>query len=49
MALHDVPEAGIAQGVLGLIADMLKTIKTKQDEILYRMKKRDFGDINGGD
>lgn len=40
---------GIALGVLGLLADMLKTIKTQQDEILYRMKKAEFGDMNGED
>lgn len=35
--------AGIALGILGLLADMMKTIKRGQDEILYRLKKRELG------
>ena len=38
--------SGLALGILGLLADMLKTIKTQQNEILYRMKKKEFD--NGG-
>ena len=38
---------GVALGVLSLLADMLKTIKTQQDEILYRLKKQELG--NGAD
>lgn len=30
---------GVSLGILALVADMLKTIKTEQDEILYRLKK----------
>ncbi len=37
---------GISLGILALVADMLKTIKIQQDEILYRMKKKEF---DGGD
>ena len=32
---------GLALGVLALVADMLKTIKTTQDEILYRLKRNE--------
>ena len=35
--------AGIALIVLALLADMLKTIRTDQEEILYRLRKRAFG------
>ena len=34
--------AGIALIVLALLADMMKTIKTSQDEILYKLKKQEF-------
>ncbi len=34
---------GFLLGVLGLLADMLKTLKKNQDEILYRMKRAEFG------
>jgi glycosyltransferase involved in cell wall biosynthesis len=33
---------GVVLGILALIADMLKTIKLKQDEILYRLKRSEF-------
>lgn len=33
---------GVSLGVLGLLADMLRTIKTTQEEILYRLKKKEF-------
>ena len=33
---------GLALGVLALLADMLKTIKSTQDEILYKMKKSEI-------
>jgi glycosyltransferase involved in cell wall biosynthesis len=44
---------GLALGILALIADMLKTIKTSHDEILYRLKRNEvdtdkmFQKING--
>jgi glycosyltransferase involved in cell wall biosynthesis len=34
---------GVALGTLALIADMLKTIKNNQEEILYKLKKAEFG------
>ncbi len=34
---------GISLGILALLADMLVRIKKNQDEILYRMKKEEFG------
>ncbi|MDO8460582.1 MAG: glycosyltransferase family 2 protein [Nanoarchaeota archaeon] len=37
--------AGLSLGILGLLADMLKTIRKDQQEILYRLKKRDFTPI----
>lgn len=33
---------GLSLGILALIADMLKTIKTNQEEILYRLKKAEI-------
>lgn len=33
---------GAAMGILAMIADMLKTMKTNQDEILYRLKKSEY-------
>ena len=33
---------GVSLAVLGLLADMLLTIKKNQDEIGYRLKKREF-------
>ncbi|MFH1290092.1 MAG: glycosyltransferase family 2 protein [Nanoarchaeota archaeon] len=45
---------GLALGILALVADMMKTIKSTQDEILYKMKKTEFENgkmfekINGG-
>jgi len=33
---------GVSLGVLGLLADMLLTIKKNQDEICYRLKKKEF-------
>ncbi|MBU0466391.1 MAG: glycosyltransferase family 2 protein [Nanoarchaeota archaeon] len=45
---------GLALGILALIADMMKTIKTTQDEILYRLKRQDvenseiLNKLNGG-
>lgn len=38
---------GFMLGVLGLLADMLKTIKKNQDEVLYRLKKEEFNGRNG--
>ncbi|MBU0978034.1 MAG: glycosyltransferase family 2 protein [Nanoarchaeota archaeon] len=44
---------GAALAVLALVADMLKTIKGTQDEVLYRLKKNEvehgesFRDLNG--
>jgi peptidoglycan hydrolase CwlO-like protein len=32
---------GAALGVLAMVADMLKTMKTNQDEILYRLKRNE--------
>ena len=34
--------SGIALIVLGLLADMLKTVKSSQDEILYKLKKHEL-------
>jgi glycosyltransferase involved in cell wall biosynthesis len=34
---------GISLGVLALLADMLVRVKTNQEEILYKMKKQEFG------
>ena len=34
---------GISLGILALLADMLKRIKGNQDEILYRLRKQEFG------
>ena len=34
---------GLVLGILALVADMLKSIKSNQDEILYRLKKSEFG------
>lgn len=36
---------GVALGILGLLADMLKTIKKQQDEILYKLKKAEFDKV----
>ena len=33
---------GLSLGILALIADMLKTIKTNQEEILYKLKKEEY-------
>jgi len=33
---------GVSLGILALIADMLKSMKQTQDEVLYRLKKKDF-------
>ena len=33
---------GISLAILGLLADMLKTIHTTQEEILYKLKKKEF-------
>jgi glycosyltransferase involved in cell wall biosynthesis len=33
---------GASLGILALLADMLKSIKRDQDEILYRLKKKEF-------
>jgi glycosyltransferase involved in cell wall biosynthesis len=38
---------GISLAILALVADMLRTIKAEQDEILYRLKKREY-EKNGG-
>jgi len=35
---------GLSLGILALIADMLKTIKQNQEEILYRIKKKELGE-----
>jgi glycosyltransferase involved in cell wall biosynthesis len=35
---------GLSLGILALIADMMKTLKTNQDEILYRLKKSGLDD-----
>ncbi|MBS3112922.1 glycosyltransferase family 2 protein [Candidatus Woesearchaeota archaeon] len=34
---------GISLGILALLADMLKTIKMNQEEMIYRMKKGEYG------
>ena len=34
---------GISLIVLGLLADMMKTIRTDQEEILYRLRKKAYG------
>lgn len=36
--------AGISLIILALLADMMKSIRTDQNEILYRLKKREFND-----
>ena len=33
---------GASLGILALLADMFKTMKTNQEEILYRLKKREY-------
>jgi glycosyltransferase involved in cell wall biosynthesis len=33
---------GLSLGILALLADMLKTIKNNQEEILYKLKKKEF-------
>lgn len=33
---------GVSLGVLGLLADMIRTLKITQDEILYRLKKQEY-------
>ncbi len=33
---------GISLGILGLLADMLLTLKKNQEEILYKLKKKEF-------
>jgi len=33
---------GFSLGILALIADMLKRISNNQEEILYKLKKREF-------
>jgi hypothetical protein len=33
---------GLSLGILALIADMLRSLKITQDEILYKLKKREF-------
>jgi glycosyltransferase involved in cell wall biosynthesis len=39
---------GTALGILALVADMLKTVKSEQDEILYRLKKAEFSTNTNG-
>ena len=39
--------AGIALAVLALVADMLKTLKMNQEQIIYMLKKEQLGDKNG--
>lgn len=34
--------AGLSLLILALLADMIKSVRTDQEEILYRMRKRDF-------
>lgn len=36
---------GLSLGVLGLLADMLKNLKTTQEEILYKLKKKEFKEM----
>jgi len=38
---------GISLGIFGLLADMIKTLKLNQEEILYRLKKQNLGEKNG--
>ena len=33
---------GLSLGVLGLLADMIKSLKTTQEEILYKLKKKEY-------
>lgn len=33
---------GLSLGILGLVADMIRTLKLNQEEILYKLKKREF-------
>jgi glycosyltransferase involved in cell wall biosynthesis len=39
---------GLLLFILGLVADMLRTIKRSQDEILYRLKRADIGGNGNG-
>jgi len=39
---------GLLLFILGLIADMMRTIKRNQDEILYRLKRADIGSNGNG-